>query len=1088
MKIDPDDLPPPKEPYRGILPFRLLDWRIFLERDAEAERLGNLVSMYSGVLLFGQSGLGKSSLVNAGLIPHALRQGRAPERIRVFPERGRELLVERIQLQEPEETEVGSKNKLPRYLPSRFTSSDDDERVALSCENFLETLHTPSDLGVPLLIFDQFEELVTLFEESPKDEERFKGARDARVAIDRMLCELLLNDPLPFKVVFAFRDDYLARLGPLFSRIPNLMDQGLRMASLPVELVKQIVRGPFVRSEDGERGLPGHFGDELSEELADKITVGIRASKPSGLVNLSEVQTLCLALWQQPKRRLQLLGADNPAAVLQQIIESTAVAKLKKLRPWDRVRALALLANLVTQEGTRDVVSEENLISETRRNPLMWVFPRDWRKLLNELPEKTGLLRRSLSSGTTYYELASEFLISWIQRRQRAFRRLALMVSGSISVGLLAIVILLVFLAVGLQKAKDNVVREKNKAEAAERRAIQQSKIAKAAERRAIQQKNKAEAAERRAIQQSKIAQTESFRVRKQNLDDNETIINMADKLLESATPDEAAIWHIWKGQSMRLLGRSKDAILEGKATLETDPENLFALGVLPDDYNQQGAAEEALAASDAALQKGHHDWLVYQTRARILGLLRHYKEGEEAFRNSNEKFTVRGSEPYEVIVSPDIQSATRRKIFVDAELAMRAANYYGIANLRAYAGDATFPQALEEARKQPSTGDAALIALNWAWMHMEKRPEDYGALIAQAALWEQAKLPTWAKKYYVEFERLHRQNANPRYGRLADWAGKQLKELQAVGEPVADAPDAQTLRVQAMELLDRKDNEGALKPIKEAIALDPGSVSLLLEREQIDLAREDFAAVKQDSDAILQKAPRTPVAHECRALAMIQLGEPVAEAEKEFRLAVEYDKTDFDSMIGISDLVATRDPDEALRWLERSRHIIMDRVSLAWVHERIAKIQLDKKQFPEASESIKTAILIKRDEPTFYDLRAEIERGISDKASKTVVAHHLCEGYIQAGDTCLRLGRKAEALSLYWGNIERLAPLRKSKNKGELDRDIAGAVSKISSVIESTASRAKVSEFWKTAIDSGRWNEVRGLFAQEARRLSTAR
>ena len=60
MKIDPNDLPLPKEPYRGILPFRLLDWRIFLERDEEAEHLGNLVSMYSGVLLYGQSGAGKS--------------------------------------------------------------------------------------------------------------------------------------------------------------------------------------------------------------------------------------------------------------------------------------------------------------------------------------------------------------------------------------------------------------------------------------------------------------------------------------------------------------------------------------------------------------------------------------------------------------------------------------------------------------------------------------------------------------------------------------------------------------------------------------------------------------------------------------------------------------------------------------------------------------------------------------------------------------------------------------------------------------------------------------------------------------------
>src|SRR5207302_7872948 len=98
MKIDPDRLPPPKDPFRGILPFRLLDWRIFFERDREMERLGNLISMYAGVLLYGQSGTGKSSLLNAALVPDALRRGRSPERIRIFPDPNQTLLIERIRL------------------------------------------------------------------------------------------------------------------------------------------------------------------------------------------------------------------------------------------------------------------------------------------------------------------------------------------------------------------------------------------------------------------------------------------------------------------------------------------------------------------------------------------------------------------------------------------------------------------------------------------------------------------------------------------------------------------------------------------------------------------------------------------------------------------------------------------------------------------------------------------------------------------------------------------------------------------------------------------------------------------------------
>jgi tetratricopeptide (TPR) repeat protein len=382
---------------------------------------------------------------------------------------------------------------LPRYLPSRFSSVDSDERVALSCEEFLKTLRAPSDLGVPLLIFDQFEELVTLFEENPKSQERFKQARAARETIEQLLCELLLNDPLPLKIVFAFRDDYLARLGPLFSRIPNLVDQGLRLALPSVERLEQIIRGPFVRSEDGERGLPGQFPDELSEELAEKIAVGIRASKPSGLVNLSEVQTLCLALWRQPERRDELLHAADPPAVLQKIIESEAMDALNNLLPWDRVPAIALLSNLVTAEGTRDVVSEENVISETRRNPLMWLYRGDWTNLLHDLPDKTGLLRRSLSSGTTYYELASEFLISWIQKQQQALRRQALMIWGYLFAGLLVLLVLLVVLATMAFIEKGAVQRALLKAETATRRA--EAGETKAKEAKAEADKNRADLA-----------------------------------------------------------------------------------------------------------------------------------------------------------------------------------------------------------------------------------------------------------------------------------------------------------------------------------------------------------------------------------------------------------------------------------------------------------------------------------------------------------------------------------------------------------------------------------------------------------------
>ena len=84
----------PEVPYRGIHPFRYVDHPIFFARGEETHRLVSLVSVYRGVLLYGDSGSGKSSLVNAGLIPKAVALDFAPERLRVQPRVGEELVVE----------------------------------------------------------------------------------------------------------------------------------------------------------------------------------------------------------------------------------------------------------------------------------------------------------------------------------------------------------------------------------------------------------------------------------------------------------------------------------------------------------------------------------------------------------------------------------------------------------------------------------------------------------------------------------------------------------------------------------------------------------------------------------------------------------------------------------------------------------------------------------------------------------------------------------------------------------------------------------------------------------------------------------
>jgi hypothetical protein len=209
----------PEVPYRGIESFRYVDSPIFFERDEEKERLFRMVTIYRGVLLYGDSGVGKSSLINAGFIPRCLEEGLVPERIRVQPRPGAEVVLERIP--------VGVDG--PPFLPSLLGGDDEaGPREVLSAEELLRRVFALSEAvlsaepewmeesqrpAVPVLVFDQFEEFVTLFQEAPADE-----ANAARKNLLDALAVMLRHDRLAVKLLFVFREDYLARLTPLFVR------------------------------------------------------------------------------------------------------------------------------------------------------------------------------------------------------------------------------------------------------------------------------------------------------------------------------------------------------------------------------------------------------------------------------------------------------------------------------------------------------------------------------------------------------------------------------------------------------------------------------------------------------------------------------------------------------------------------------------------------------------------------------------------------------------------------------------------------------------------------------------------------------
>jgi WD40 repeat protein len=394
----------PREPYRGIEQFRFIDRPIFFERRDEIRRLIRLVSIYRGTLLYGESGVGKSSVINAGFIPAMLEEGFLPERLRVQPVPGAELVVERLAL-----TDEGT----APFLPSRFAADDEARtRLVFSTSDVHARLGLEHAGGAPLLIFDQFEEFITLFEEAPENREKFAEATRAQNTLLDFFRDLLRDETLPVKLLFVFREDYLAKLSRLFALVPNLRDQHVRLTFPDSSVVKKLIRGPFTSEIP-----PEHFGRIISEELANKLCAALEERSESGAINLTEVQIACLSLWRDPKMESLFDATPNRAEVVQRLLEGHLTGSLDRLSAGLREPAVAILRHLVTSAGTRNIVLEADLLERLQSSEK--ISPSIGKCALAELTDRSRLVRKQRRNEAYFYDITSEFLVPWI-RRQRA--------------------------------------------------------------------------------------------------------------------------------------------------------------------------------------------------------------------------------------------------------------------------------------------------------------------------------------------------------------------------------------------------------------------------------------------------------------------------------------------------------------------------------------------------------------------------------------------------------------------------------------------------------------------------------------------
>jgi hypothetical protein len=427
-----------QKPYVGPRPFGHDEKDLFFGRDREARDLCSLVVAHPIVLLYANSGAGKSSLLNAGLVP--LLEARGCEVLPPARVGGR--IPDAIKTTEVDN--VYAFNVLSSWAGP---SVDPRDLVKVDIAGFLAGRpHRKDQAGEPVLrvvLLDQFEELFTFAPERWHERE----------ALIRQLAKALEGDPL-LRVVLVMRQQFVPQLETYAHLLPQGRPTRFALEQLRPKAAQQAVEGPLARTD---RKIEPEASQRLVQELR-KITVrgagGDDVETIDQFVEPVQLQVACAKLWDDlppdvhaiTPAHIETYGDVDKALkrfyedALNAAVTKTGVSK-DRLRLWvDRY--------LITPGGTRGMVyrGPEQTGREERAIP---------NSAVDVLEEKHLIRAEARAGGERWYELTHDRFVGpikesnrvWKEQYERGQRRRKLLRSAGIGASVGVAVVAIVFYA-----------------------------------------------------------------------------------------------------------------------------------------------------------------------------------------------------------------------------------------------------------------------------------------------------------------------------------------------------------------------------------------------------------------------------------------------------------------------------------------------------------------------------------------------------------------------------------------------------------------------------------------------------------------
>jgi len=398
-------------PYIGPRPFTTGE-KIY-GRNPAVIKLSNRLIAERFVLLYSPSGAGKTSLIQAGLIPRL----EFDEEMRILSKGDKPNLgLIRVGLEVPRELGA-TEGKVNRYVFSTLLSLEQGLPPELQMDPYdLIGLNLPTYLNLRMqrgnepsnvvLIFDQFEEILTL---DPVNRNQ------KRVFFEQLGAALRNRQRW---ALFAMREEFVGGLDPYLRLIPA------RLSRFRLDLLEEPTARQAIQKPVQELGI--EFADDAAQQLVDDLRKVRLSQRFDGSVEEQlgphiepvQLQVVCYRLWE----KLRSLGnveqitvehvkslaeVDNAlrsyyAEQLAAITRETDVSE-RAIREWFDHR-------LITEQGVRGQVMQGTSQSQELDSRVI------------ELLIDAYLVRAEQWRGATWLELIHDRLIEPVQKDNAAWR------------------------------------------------------------------------------------------------------------------------------------------------------------------------------------------------------------------------------------------------------------------------------------------------------------------------------------------------------------------------------------------------------------------------------------------------------------------------------------------------------------------------------------------------------------------------------------------------------------------------------------------------------------------------------------------